>query len=36
MLDKNELGKLAADESLDYGYDNYAIDAISYYEDLHS
>lgn len=36
MPDWNELGKLAADEIEDYMYDNSAIDALSYYEDLYS
>ena len=36
MPDWNELGKLAADEIHDYNYDNNAIDALSYYEDLYS
>lgn len=36
MPDWNELGKLAADEIPDYDYDNNAIDALSYYEDLYS
>ncbi len=36
MPDWNELGKLAADELPDYDYDNNAIDALSYYEDLYS
>lgn len=36
MPDWNELGKLAADEIPGYDYDNNAIDALSYYEDLYS
>lgn len=36
MPDWNELGKLAAAEITDYVYDNNAIDALSYYEDLYS
>lgn len=36
MPDWNELGKLAATEITDYIYDNNAIDALSYYEDLYS
>lgn len=36
MPDWNELGKLAAAEIVDYVYDNNAIDALSYYEDLYS
>lgn len=36
MPDWNELGKLAAAEIADYMYDNNAIDALSYYEDLYS
>lgn len=36
MPDWNELGKLAAYEIPDYDYDNNAIDALSYYEDLYS
>lgn len=36
MPDWNELGKLAANEIPDYEYDNNAIDALSYYEDLYS
>ncbi len=36
MPDWNELGKLAADEIPGYDYDNNAIDALSYYEDLFS
>ena len=36
MPDWNELGKLAAAEIADYIYDNNAIDALSYYEDLYS
>lgn len=36
MPDWNELGKLAAEEISDYDYDNNAIDALSYYEDLYS
>lgn len=36
MPDWNELGKLAADEIPSYDYDNNAIDALSYYEDLYS
>lgn len=36
MPDWNELGKLAADEIPDYNYDNNAIDALSYYEELYS
>ena len=36
MPDWNELGKLAADEIPGYHYDNNAIDALSYYEDLYS
>ncbi|MDE7178730.1 MAG: SIR2 family protein [Lachnospiraceae bacterium] len=36
MPDWNELGKLVANEIPDYEYDNNAIDALSYYEDLYS
>lgn len=36
MPDWNELGRLAADEIPGYDYDNDAIDALSYYEDLYS
>lgn len=36
MPDWNEIGKLAAAEITDYEYDNNAIDALSYYEDLYS
>ena len=36
MPDWNEIGKLAAAEINDYDYDNNAIDALSYYEDLYS
>ena len=36
MPDWNELGKLAADEIPEYNYDNNAIDALSYYQDLYS
>ena len=36
MPDWNELGKIVADEIPDYHYDNNAIDALSYYEDLYS
>lgn len=36
MPDWNELGKLAADEIPNYKYDNNALDALSYYEDLYS
>lgn len=36
MPDWNELGKLAANEIPEYDYDNNAIDALSYYEDLYS
>ncbi len=36
MPDWNELGKIVADEIPDYNYDNNAIDALSYYEDLYS
>lgn len=36
MPDWIELGKLAADEIPDYYYDNNAIDALSYYEDIYS
>ncbi len=36
MPDWNELGKLAVAEITDYMYDNNAIDALSYYEDLYS
>lgn len=36
MPDWNELGKLAADEIPGYYYENNAIDALSYYEDLYS
>lgn len=36
MPDWNELGKLAADEIPNYEYNNNALDALSYYEDLYS
>lgn len=36
MPDWNEIGKLAAAEITDYEYENNAIDALSYYEDLYS
>lgn len=36
MPDWNEIGKLAAAEIADYKYDNNAIEALSYYEDLYS
>lgn len=36
MPDWNEIGKLAANEIDSYKYDNNAIDALSYYEDLYS
>lgn len=36
MPDWNEIGELAANEIDDYKYDNNAIDALSYYEDLYS
>lgn len=36
MPDWNEIGKLAANEIDDYKYDNNAIDALSYFEDLYS
>lgn len=36
MPDWKELGKAAADEIPDYEYDNNALDALSYYEDLYS
>ena len=36
MPDWDELGKLVANEIPDYEYDNNAIDALSYYEDLYS
>ena len=36
MPDWNEIGKLVAAEITGYDYDNNAIDALSYYEDLYS
>lgn len=36
MHDWNEIGKLVASEITGYDYDNNAIDALSYYEDLYS
>lgn len=36
MPDWKELGKAAADEIPNYEYDNNALDALSYYEDLYS
>ena len=36
MPDWNEIGKLVASEITGYDYDNNAIDALSYYEDLYS
>lgn len=36
MPDWKELGKIVADEIPDYKFDNNAIDAFSYYEDLYS
>lgn len=36
MPDWNEIGKLVASEIIGYDYDNNAIDALSYYEDLYS